>query len=83
MSNKDHYDAKDILGTKYIKGNEAHYDALEWEATAYYTLNDAYDLINDLGLKNFLEMLYHDKKRRLLTVEEHEAMQTLHDSWEL
>ena len=83
MSNRDHNNTNDFLGTKYIKGNEAHYDALEWEATAYYTLNDAYDLINDLGLKNFLEMLYHEKKRRLLTVEEHEAMQTLHDSWEL
>ena len=69
--------------TKNIKGYKAHNDALEWEATAYYTLNDAYDLINQLGLKNFLEMLYHDKKRRLLTVEEYEAMQTLHNSWEL
>lgn len=53
------------------------------EATLYYTVNDARDLINDIGLSSFLEALFTENKSRLLTVEEIEAMQLLHDNWEL
>ena len=67
---------------KPIEG-EHQEKAIEWETSLYYTLNDAHELIGQIGLKNFLESLYHEKKGRLLTVEEHEAMQTLHDSWRL
>jgi len=56
---------------------------IQQEATLYYTLTDAYELIGAIGMKSFLEALYHEKKGRLLTVEEHEAMETLHNSWEL
>jgi hypothetical protein len=65
-----------------IEGNVDHYRALE-ETTMYYTLNDAHELIKQIGMKNFLESLYHEKVGRLLTVEEHEAMQVLHDNWDL
>ena len=40
------------------------------EATLYYTVNDARDLINDIGLSSFLEALFTENKSRLLTVEE-------------
>ena len=53
------------------------------EATLYYTVNDARDLINNIGLSSFLEALFTENKSRLLTVEEIEAMQLLHDNWEL
>ena len=82
---KPHYEhiRGDYSSKEHVKGNEDHYGAIEWETSLYYTLNDAYELIEQIGLKNFLESLYHEKKGRLLTVEEHEAMQTLHDSWRL
>jgi len=53
------------------------------EATLYYTVNDARDLINDIGLSSFLEVLFTEGKSRLLTLEEKEAMQLLHDNWGL
>lgn len=53
------------------------------EATLYYTVNDARDLINEIGLSSFLKALFTENKSRLLTVEEVEAMQLLHDNWEL
>ena len=53
------------------------------EATLYYTVNDARDLINDIGLSSFLEALFTEGKSRALTIEEIEAMQLLHDNWEL
>ena len=53
------------------------------EATLYYTVNDARDLINNIGLSSFLEALFTENNSRLLTVEEVEAMQLLHDNWEL
>ena len=53
------------------------------EATLYYTVNDARDLINEIGLSSFLKTLFTENKSRLLTVEEIEAMQLLHDNWEL
>jgi len=53
------------------------------EATLYYTVNDAIDVVNAIGLNNFLESLFRESKGRVLTIEEMEAMQTLHDSWEL
>lgn len=56
---------------------------IQQEATLYYTLSDAYELIGAIGMKSFLEALYHEKKGRLLTVEEHEAMEVLHASWDL
>jgi hypothetical protein len=53
------------------------------EATLYYTVNDAIDVINAIGLDLFLESLFKESKQRSLTIDEMEAMQTLHDSWEL
>jgi len=53
------------------------------EATLYYTVNDAIDVVNAIGLNSFLENLFKESKQRSLTIEEIEAMQTLHDSWEL
>lgn len=54
-----------------------------FEFKFYSTLTDASELINDVGLKAFLESLYQEKKGRVLTIEEQEAMQTLHERWEL
>ena len=53
------------------------------EATLYYTVNDAIDVVNAIGLNSFLESLFKESKQRSLTIEEIEAMQTLHDRWEL
>ena len=53
------------------------------ETTLYYTVNDAIDVVNAIGLNNFLESLFKESKHRSLTIEEIEAMQKLHDSWEL
>lgn len=66
-----------------IEGNEDHDRALEWEAHVHFAVNDALDLVNELGLKTFLDMLYKKKEGRVLTTEEIEAMQVLHDNWEL
>lgn len=66
-----------------IVGNEANYRSIEEETTMYYTMNDAHELIKQIGMRGFLEALYQEKAGRLLTVEEQEAMQVLHDSWEL
>jgi hypothetical protein len=56
-------------------------DGKEFET--YATLNDAYKLIDEVGMLNFLLSLYSEKQSRLLTIEEQEAMQVLHNSWEL
>lgn len=56
---------------------------IQEEVSLYYTINDAHDLIQTIGLKQFLEFLYHEKQGRLLTIEEYEAMQVLHDNWDL
>lgn len=56
---------------------------IETEAYMYYTVNDARDVINSIGMRDFLAMLFKETKDRQLTIEEMEAMQTLHDSWEL
>ena len=53
------------------------------ETTLYYTVNDAIDVVNAIGLNSFLENLFKESKQRSLTVEEIEAMQILHDRWEL
>ena len=53
------------------------------EATLYYTINDAIDVINAIGLELFLESLFKESKKRPLTIDEMEAMRMLHDSWEL
>ena len=53
------------------------------ETTLYYTVNDAIDVVNAIGLNSFLESLFKESKQRSLTIEEIEAMQTLHDRWEL
>ena len=53
------------------------------EAAAYYTLTDAHELIQAIGLREFLTALYREKQARLLTIPEQEAMQVLHDNWEL
>tara|TARA_R110000822_G_scaffold6568_3_gene27668 strand:+ start:361 stop:540 length:180 start_codon:yes stop_codon:yes gene_type:complete len=53
------------------------------EATLYYTVNDAIDVVNAIGLASFLESLFKEEKQRVLTIEEMEAMQVLHDRWEL
>lgn len=66
-----------------VMGNVDHYESIQEEIAMYYTVNDAHDLIKAVGLKPFLEMLYQEKKGRVLTIEEIEAMQVLHDKWEL
>ena len=71
-----------IKGSNYLKDVMGNIETQQ-EATLYYTLTDAYELIGIIGMKSFLEALYHEKKGRLLTVEEHEAMEKLHNSWEL
>ena len=53
------------------------------EAAAYYTLTDAHELIQAIGLREFLTALYREKQARQLTIDEIEAMQVLHDNWEL
>ena len=53
------------------------------EYETYATLNDAHELIEQVGMLNFLTSLYTEKQSRLLTVEEQEAMRVLHNSWEL
>jgi|DEB0MinimDraft_3_1074331.scaffolds.fasta_scaffold17580_2 hypothetical protein len=53
------------------------------ESSYHYTLLDAYELILAIGFDQFLEALYKDKKGRSLTIEEKEAIQTLHERWEL
>lgn len=53
------------------------------EAGYYYVLNDAEELIREVGLSGFLEALYSEKKKRSLTIDEMEAIRTLHDNWEL
>lgn len=55
----------------------------EEEAFFYHTLMDAKELIELVGIKGFLESLYAEEKGRALTIEEMEAMQVLHDNWEL
>ena len=53
------------------------------EYVTFATLNDAHELIKQVGMLNFLTSLYTEKQSRLLTVEEQEAMEVLHNSWEL
>ena len=53
------------------------------EFGTFATLNDAHELIKQVGMLNFLLSLYTEKQSRLLTIEEQEAMQVLHNSWEL
>ena len=67
-----------------LEGNTKE-DTLEGyiEAAAYYTLTDAHELIQAIGLRDFLEALYREKQGRLLTIDEQIAMQVLHDNWEL
>jgi hypothetical protein len=72
-----------MYSTDLVMGNVDHYESIQEEAAMYYTVNDAHDLIKEVGLKSFLEMLYQEKKGRVLTIEEIEAMQVLHDKWEL
>lgn len=55
----------------------------EEEAFFYHTLMDAKELIELVGIKGFLESLYAEEKGRALTIEEMEAMQVLHDNWEM
>ena len=66
-----------------LEGKEEDCIGIQAEVSLYYTLSDAHDLIKTIGLKQFLESLYHEKQGRLLTIEEHEAMQVLHDNWDL
>lgn len=53
------------------------------EAFYFHTIFDAQELIKAVGLRGFLESLYTQEKGRALTLEEMEAMQVLHDNWEL
>jgi hypothetical protein len=53
------------------------------EYVTYATLNDAHELIKQVGMLNFLTSLYTEKQSRPLTIEEQEAMEVLHNSWEL
>mgnify|MGYP003648606703 FL=1 len=53
------------------------------EYKIYATLNDSHELIEQVGMLNFLTALYTEKQSRPLTIEEQEAMEVLHNSWEL
>lgn len=53
------------------------------EAFLYHTINDAYDLIAQYGFDNMVLMLFKEMKGRDLTLEELEAMQVLHEGWNL
>ena len=68
---------------KAQEGNRDLLHAIECEWVLHHTMSDAEELIAVIGMKSFLENLYKDKKSRALTIEELEAMQTLHESWEL
>ena len=57
-----------------LEGKEDDCIGIQAEVSLYYTLSDAHDLIKTIGLKQFLESLYHEKQGRLLTIEEYEAM---------
>ena len=73
---------KTLEGYNKVDTLEGYIEA-QAEATFYYTLSDAFELIQAVGLNNFLESLYAEKKGRVLTIEEREAIQALHESWEL
>ena len=53
------------------------------EAFLYHTINDASDLIVQYGFDNMVLMLFKEMKGRDLTIEELEAMQVLHEGWNL
>ena len=56
---------------------------IETEAYMYYTINDAKDVIDSIGMRDFLTMLFKESKGRALTIEEIEAMEKLHEGWNL
>jgi hypothetical protein len=56
---------------------------IETEAYMYYTVNDAKDVIDSIGMRDFLTMLFKESKGRALTIEEIEAMEKLHEGWNL
>ena len=56
---------------------------IETEAYMYYTINDAKDVIDSIGMRDFLTMLYKETKGRALTIDEIEAMEKLHEGWNL
>jgi len=56
---------------------------IETEAYMYYTINDAKDVIDCIGMRDFLTMLFKESKGRSLTIEEIEAMEKLHEGWNL
>ena len=47
------------------------------EAAAYYTMHDAHELIQAVGLRDFLMALYREKQARQLTIDELEAMRVI------
>lgn len=59
------------------------YEGVSAEMYGYYSLMDARELIEMVGFRNFLEALYQEHKGRALTIEEIEAMEVLHNNWEL
>lgn len=56
---------------------------IETEAYMYYTINDAKDVIDSIGMRDFLTMLFKETKGRALTIDEIEAMEKLHEGWNL
>ena len=64
---------KSVGDVKYVK---------QWDE-ATQTEVDTDVVIKNIGLCSFLEVLFKETKQRALTIEEMEAMQTLHDSWSL
>ena len=56
---------------------------IDLEYMTFATLTDAHELIKQVGMLNFLTALYTEKQSRPLTIEEREAMEVLHNSWEL
>ena len=68
----------------HYSDSEGYVDSEYFEEAFYYhVVSDAKKIIQDVGLKGFLESLYAEEKKRPLTIEEQEAMQVLHDNWEL
>lgn len=61
--------------------NEQQRDYLE--ASYSFTLNDCFNIISEYGFNSFVTDLFEIKKNRNLTIEEREAMDKLHEGWNL
>lgn len=53
------------------------------EMQLYFAINDAREIINDMGFAEFFRVLFKEKTGRELTDEERQAMLKLAEGWEL